>query len=142
MDSDFQESNLMHAVNEYVYGNLPGLAMQVGERVRWHVISLGDEQDLHGVHWHGATLLSDGHRVDSIDLIPASMKTLDMVPDDVGQWMLHCHTNHHVVAGMTALHRVYPTMTKRGEAVEQASSGSRIAALWLHFLRAAVHSSP
>ncbi len=137
MDTGFQESNLMHAVNGYVYANLPGLAMRVGERVRWHVISLGDEQDLHGVHWHGATLLSDGHRVDAIELIPASMKTLDMVPDDVGRWLLHCHTDHHVVAGMTALYAVSPSPTT-DEAVHQISSGSRVAAHWLHSMLAAV----
>ena len=139
MDPEFQESNLMHAINGYVYANLPGLAMRVGERVRWHVISLGDEQDLHGVHWHGGTLLSDGHRMDAIELIPASMKTLNMVPDNVGRWLLHCHTNHHVVAGMTALYAVSPSpMTD--EAVHQVSSGSHVAAHRLHSMLAAVLS--
>jgi len=35
-DEDFQESNLMHSINGYVYGNVPGLTMNRGERVRWY----------------------------------------------------------------------------------------------------------
>lgn len=40
------------------------------------------------------------------EIIPASLKTLDMVPDSTGTWMLHCHTNHHIHAGMIALFQV------------------------------------
>ncbi len=28
-NDDFHESNLMHSVNEYVFGNLPGLTMKI-----------------------------------------------------------------------------------------------------------------
>jgi FtsP/CotA-like multicopper oxidase with cupredoxin domain len=96
-DGEFQLSNLKHAVNGRLYSNLPGLNMTVGQRVRWYLIALGDEQDIHGVHWHGQTLLYDGHRVDTMELLPASMKTIDMVPDSPGTWLVHCHTNHHMV---------------------------------------------
>jgi hephaestin len=107
-DPDFQESNLMHAVNGYVYGNLPGLEAKAGERVRWYVIGMGTEVDLHTPHWHGNTLLWEGMRSDMTELLPMSMKTLDMVPDDAGTWLLHCHVNDHIVAGMQALYVVRP----------------------------------
>jgi hephaestin len=29
-----------------------------------------------------------------------------MVPDDVGTWLLHCHVNDHVSAGMLTRYRV------------------------------------
>jgi hypothetical protein len=29
------------------YGNLPGLTMTEGEHVRWHVLGLGNQEDLH-----------------------------------------------------------------------------------------------
>ncbi len=111
MDPEFRMSNQKHAVNGFLYGNLQGLHMTVNETVRWHVLTVGSELDLHGVHWHGQTLLYDGHRVDVVELIPASMKTLDMRPDDPGTWLFHCHTNHHIVAGMTATFDVEPCLS-------------------------------
>jgi hephaestin len=46
-DEDFIESNLMHSINGYVFGNLPGLNMRLGDRVRWNVMGMGTEVDLH-----------------------------------------------------------------------------------------------
>jgi hephaestin len=83
-DEKFHESNLMHSINGYVFGNLPGLTMTVGERVRWYAVGIGTEVDLHTPHWHGETLVTNGMRMDMVELLPMSMKTLDMVPDDPG----------------------------------------------------------
>ena len=105
-DDEFIESNLMHSINGYVYGNLPGLTMKKGERVRWYVMAMGTEVDLHTPHWHGNTVVSNGMREDVVQLLPASMLTADMVPDDVGTWLFHCHVNDHIVAGMQALYTV------------------------------------
>jgi FtsP/CotA-like multicopper oxidase with cupredoxin domain len=105
-DPDFQESNLMHSVNGYVYGNLPGLTMKAGERVRWYLQAYGTEVDLHTPHWHGQTGLMMGMRMDMVELLPGSMKTMDMTPDAPGTWLYHCHVNDHIDAGMLALFTV------------------------------------
>jgi FtsP/CotA-like multicopper oxidase with cupredoxin domain len=105
-DEDFQESNLKHSINGYLYGNLPGLTMARGQRVRWYAFALGTETGMHTPHWHGHTLLWHGMRVDGTDLLPMSMKQLDMVPDDAGTWLYHCHVNDHLLGGMIALYRV------------------------------------
>ena len=108
-DEEFKESNLMHSINGYVFGNLPGLTMKVGERVRWYVIGMGTEVDLHTPHWHGQTLtMGMGARTDMVELLPNSMKILDMVPDNPGTWLFHCHVNDHISAGMLALFTVEP----------------------------------
>ncbi|HNP70422.1 MAG TPA: multicopper oxidase domain-containing protein [Kouleothrix sp.] len=112
-DEEFHESNLMHSINGYVYGNLPGLRMSVGQHVRWYVIGMGTEVDLHTPHWHGNTLLmnggaSMGMRTDMVELLPGSMKILDMVPDNPGTWLFHCHVNDHITAGMMATFTVDP----------------------------------
>ena len=105
-DEDFQESNLMHSINGYVYGNLPGLTMNRGDKVRWYLMDLGTEVDLHTPHWHGNTGLMMGMRTDMAELLPGSMKVFDMVPDDAGTWLYHCHVNDHILAGMMALYKV------------------------------------
>lgn len=108
-DEDFQESNLMHSINGYVFGNLPGLVMKVNTHVRWYAVGMGTEVDIHTPHWHGNTLLTmGGMRTDMVELLPMSMKVLDMYPDDVGTWLYHCHVDDHITAGMLALYTVKP----------------------------------
>lgn len=107
-DEGFYESNLMHAINGYVYGNLPGLTTRVGERVRWHVMGLGTEIDVHSPHWHGETVLWAGMRTDMLEVFPNTMKTADMLPDNPGQWIFHCHVNDHIDAGMAATFSILP----------------------------------
>ena len=107
-DEDFIESNLMHSINGFLYADLPGLTMQEGERVRWYMLAMGTEVDIHTPHWHGVDLLENGRRVDITEIFPASAKTLDMVPDNPGIWMYHCHVNDHLDAGMQALFTIKP----------------------------------
>jgi FtsP/CotA-like multicopper oxidase with cupredoxin domain len=101
-DPDFQESNRKHAINGYVFGNLPGLDMRRGDRVRWYVMGMGTEVDLHTPHWHGNTVLAMGMRTDVVALLPATMVVADMTPDDPGTWLYHCHVSDHITAGMLA----------------------------------------
>jgi hephaestin len=105
---EFQESNLMHSINGYVFGNLPldALTMKKGERVRWYLMGMGTEVDLHTPHWHANTATVLGMRTDVVNLLPASMVVADMVPDDVGTWLFHCHVNDHLSAGMQVRYRV------------------------------------
>jgi hephaestin len=105
-DDGFIESNLMHSINGYVYGNLPDLTMKRGQRVRWNLMGMGTEVDLHTPHWHGNTVLVNGARKDVVELLPASLLVADMKPDDVGTWLYHCHVGDHILAGMLALYRV------------------------------------
>jgi manganese oxidase len=107
-DEEFHESNLMHSINGYVYGNgpegtaadAPAYRMRAGERVRWYLMGMGTEVDLHTPHWHGQTVTSMGMRTDVVPLLPGTMQVADMVPDDPGIWLLHCHVNDHILAGM------------------------------------------
>ncbi len=103
---DFEESNEKHSINGMFMGNLPGLVMNQREKVRWYVVALGNEVDLHAPHWHGNTVVVNGSRTDVLELLPATMLTADMVPYSKGTWAHHCHVSDHQVAGMTALYIV------------------------------------
>lgn len=95
------EGGLKHTINGYIFGNLTGLEMTQGERVRWYVVALGSEHDLHAAHWHGKTVVEDGRRrTDDVELLPGSMKVADMKADNPGTWMFHCHVADHMMAGM------------------------------------------
>ena len=50
-DNDsFVESNLKHSIIGFLYGNLKGLNMKVGEKVRWYMRVMGTEVDIHAPH--------------------------------------------------------------------------------------------
>lgn len=104
----FKMSNMKHSINGFLFGYLPGLSMEQGQRVRWYTIGMGNEVDLHTPHWHGNALLENGKRVDVTELLPASTRTLDMIPDNPGTWLYHCHVNDHLDKGMQALYTVTP----------------------------------
>jgi hephaestin len=104
----FEESNLMHSVNGYVYGNGPVPTIRKGQRTRFYVFTLGTEVDLHTPHWHGNTVTTNGMRSDMVQLLPGMMMVSDMTPDDVGTWLYHCHVNDHILAGMQTRYRVTP----------------------------------
>lgn len=102
----FKESNKKHAINGYLYGNLAGLTMRRGDRVRWYLIGLGNEGDIHTAHWHGNTALLRGSRIDTVELLPATTQVVDMRPDDPGVWLFHCHVVDHMAGGMLTRYAV------------------------------------
>ncbi|KAI9478099.1 MAG: putative multicopper oxidase [Benjaminiella poitrasii] len=106
-DELFRESNRMYHVNGYVYNNNKPFTLSYGSRVRWYLVSFGvSDDDVHTAHWHGSTVLSHGHRVDVVDLTPISFEVVDMVPDNLGQWLFHCHVSSHFESGMIAFYQV------------------------------------
>jgi FtsP/CotA-like multicopper oxidase with cupredoxin domain len=93
------ERGLMHSVSGYIFGGPPGLVMDSGQRVRWHVLGMGNESDLHSIHWHAKSLRFRGRNTDVIELLPGSMATADMLADNTGTWLLHCLVGDHIDAG-------------------------------------------
>ena len=105
-EDEDEEGHLMHAINGRIFGNLGGLTMNEGDRVRWHLIGMGTEVDLHTPHWHGETVLHHGYRKDSVDLMAGTMTSADMIASNVGTWLYHCHVTDHITAGMITTYSI------------------------------------
>jgi FtsP/CotA-like multicopper oxidase with cupredoxin domain len=93
------------AINGFLEGNGPMFEMRAGERVRWYVFTNPNEQnmwDIHSPHWHGQTVVAGHMRTDMLMLTPMMTVTADMVPDDPGIWLFHCHMPGHFGGGMYA----------------------------------------
>ena len=103
-----EEGNLKHAINGFIFGNLQGLEVEQNDRVRWYLIGLGTEVDMHTAHWHGQTVLNAGKRTDVVELLPGAMVTVDMTAKTPGNWLYHCHVADHITAGMNTRWRVVP----------------------------------
>lgn len=101
-DPAFKASNSKFTINGYIFGNSPRLKLKKDSRVRWNIMSM----ELHTPHWHGNTFVTDGMRMDIIGLLHAEMKVVDMVPDNKGIWLYHCHVPDHFHNGMITTYEV------------------------------------
>lgn len=100
-----------HTINGLMYGNagLDAFTMRQGEHIRWYLFSSTGFDDFHTPHWHGNTVLVHGARKDVVDLAgPLKMLTADMIADNPGVWIFHCHFGEHTVEGMSTRYRVLP----------------------------------
>ncbi|XP_078218887.1 hephaestin isoform X7 [Callithrix jacchus] len=108
-DETFLESNKMHAINGKLYANLRGLTMYQGERVAWYMLAMGQDVDLHTIHFHAESFLyrnGENYRADVVDLFPGTFEVVEMVASNPGTWLMHCHVSDHVHAGMETLFTV------------------------------------
>jgi FtsP/CotA-like multicopper oxidase with cupredoxin domain len=107
-NDEFYESNLMHSINGYLFGNLRGLECSEGDKVRWHTASFGNELDgPHSPHWHGNIAKdAQGHNTDTVVLIAGTTKDVTMKADKKGIWLYHCHVHDHIDAGMMTTYEV------------------------------------
>jgi len=104
----FADVNLRFTINGFMFGTMPMMMMHKGEHVRWYLLTVGEGFNFHTPHWHGNTVLMNGSRTDVVALSPAQMVTVDMVPDNPGIWMYHCHISEHMKVGMMAHFHVMP----------------------------------
>lgn len=95
------------ALNGFLYGNTPGLTMNVGDHARWYLMATSNFE-LHAPHWHGNTVVVQNMRTDVATLLTMGMVVADMVPDNPGTWLFHCHVGGHLRGGMQALYTVRP----------------------------------
>ncbi len=92
----------MHAINGRVYCNLPSIEARVGERVRWQLISVGSELDLHSVSWRDLTVRDHGRREFSVRLYAGATRTVDTNVAFPGTSLIQCNVFDHRAAGMMA----------------------------------------
>jgi len=98
------------SINGFSYGSMPlrAITIKKGERVRWYLFSGINDFDFHTPHWHGNTLVISQMRTDVTFMAPMQMLTADMVPDDPGIWLFHCHVSFHNLGGMVNRYQVLP----------------------------------
>lgn len=100
------EAGMFHSINGYIFSNLQGLTANRGEHVRWYLIGMGSERDLHTPHWHGNTVLVHSQRQDTVALLPATTEVADMNATNPGSWMFECHVADHMEGGMMATYSI------------------------------------
>ena len=100
-----------YSINGFLYGNGPMFVMREGEHVRWYLFANPNEEeawDIHTAHWHGQTATLGHMRTDMVMLNPMTSAIADMVPDNPGIWLFHCHMPGHAAAGMRTRFQILP----------------------------------
>lgn len=87
--------------------------VHLGERVRWYLLSTTNFE-LHAPHWHGNVVVAQHMKMDNVTLGTMAMLIADMVPDNPGVWLFHCHIEPHLTGGMATRFRVEPAITAAG----------------------------
>lgn len=103
----FAQYYFKETMNGFLYGNLPMPTVRVGERTRWYVMA-STNFEMHAPHWHGNTVELNHMRTDVAGLLPMGMQVADMVPDNPGVWLFHCHVGNHLMMGMQGRYEVKP----------------------------------
>jgi FtsP/CotA-like multicopper oxidase with cupredoxin domain len=82
------------------YPATTAIALGRDERVRLRIIN--NTMMWHPIHLHGHTmaLASTGVRRDTVRVRPMETVEVDVVADNPGQWMIHCHNAYHLAVGM------------------------------------------
>ncbi len=95
---------VLFSINGFSHGAmpLPAYTMKKGEHVRWYLFASTNDFDAHAPHWHGNSVVINHMRSDVASMNPMEMVIADMVPDNVGTWLFHCHISFHFTEGMAA----------------------------------------
>jgi FtsP/CotA-like multicopper oxidase with cupredoxin domain len=110
--------HVKETINGFIYGNTPGFTVRKGESVRWYLFATTNFE-VHAPHWHGNTVIARHMRTDVTPLLPMDMVVADMVPDNPGTWLFHCHTGPHLRAGMVSKYTVLDAASSPGQTPHQ-----------------------
>ncbi|XP_038604064.1 coagulation factor VIII [Tachyglossus aculeatus] len=109
-DPVFKMSHRFHAINGYVMDTLPGLVMAQHQRIRWYLLTMGSNENIHSIQFHGHVFTvrsNKEYKMGVYNLYPGIFETVEMEPSKVGIWRVECIIGEHQKAGMRALFLVY-----------------------------------
>ena len=88
----------------------PTLYANQGERVRFHIASVGTEQHTFHLHGHRWVDPGTGLLIDAKGVAPFETTTFDIVAgqNGPGEWLYHCHDLMHLMEGMEGKFVVAP----------------------------------
>ncbi len=88
-------------INGAAFGDHEPIEVDSGERLRLRFSN--QTMMVHPMHLHGHTFALAGERgarKDTVLVNPMQSVSIDVVADNPGRWMLHCHNTYHLEAGM------------------------------------------
>jgi FtsP/CotA-like multicopper oxidase with cupredoxin domain len=100
---DGQMSDYRWMINGRGYDEHQPLPVTAGQTVR--LTMTNNTTMFHPMHVHGHTFQlrpseGAGARKDTVNVLPGQTVVADLIADNPGQWLIHCHNLYHAEAGM------------------------------------------
>ncbi len=94
--------NYRWRLNGDTYGNNESLTVREGQRLRLNLINTSNVWHPMHLHGHAYRVGTTPNSVikDTLLVKTGASHTIDVICDNPGQWMLHCHNAYHFEAGM------------------------------------------
>ncbi|MGI8483000.1 MAG: multicopper oxidase domain-containing protein [Thermomicrobiales bacterium] len=102
----------LFVINGRTQGMIPPIVVSERDRVLIRLINAGEMPHAFHTHGHSFTIVAtDGNPVpagmawkkDTLLFGPAERYDLELICDNPGVWMVHCHMEHHMANGMMTL---------------------------------------
>ncbi len=102
----------LYLMNGRSHGMIPPMVVAEGDRVLIRLMNAGHKPHTFHTHGHSFRIVAtDGNMVpvgmewtkDTVLIGPAERYDLEMLCDNPGVWMVHCHMEHHMANGMMTL---------------------------------------
>ncbi|OBS78250.1 hypothetical protein A6R68_19361, partial [Neotoma lepida] len=109
-DPTLKKNYRFHAINGYVMDTLPGLVMAQDQRIRWYLLSMGNNENIQSIHFSGHVFTirkKEEYKMAVYNLYPGVFETVEMLPSRAGIWRVECLIGKHLQAGMSTLFLVY-----------------------------------
>ncbi|MDP9357679.1 MAG: copper oxidase, partial [Chloroflexota bacterium] len=96
-------------INGHMHGAVPPIKVAEGERVLLRLVHAGHLPHPFHIHGHSFKIVAtDGNPIpevarwtkDTVLIAPGERYDLELVADNPGVWMVHCHIEHHMANGM------------------------------------------
>ncbi|XP_005994800.1 coagulation factor VIII [Latimeria chalumnae] len=104
-DPTFYDSNVMHSINGYAFGNLL-MKFHQDEVAFWHLLSIGSQTDVLPIYFSGNTYEQNHIYSDAVTLFPFSGETVYMQMKMQGLWHLGSLIPYFKDRGMIAMYEV------------------------------------
>lgn len=102
----------LYLINGRTHGMIPPFIVKEGDRTLIRLMNAGHMPHAFHTHGHSFTIVAtDGNPVptgmewkkDTLLIGPAERYDLELICDNPGVWMVHCHMEHHMANGMMTL---------------------------------------
>ncbi|XP_033757382.1 LOW QUALITY PROTEIN: hephaestin-like protein [Pecten maximus] len=97
------DSNIMHTVNGFVFGNLPSPHVCTGDDVTMHFGSLGSTSEPHTVRIHGHSFVYMGKRQPSLPIVSGLTVDAQFRGIETGSWLMSSQNPKLMKSGMQGI---------------------------------------
>ena len=109
---EFRRSNIKRSINGMIIAEPTDLVLKQDDLIQWHLLGWGSFNDLQMVSWQQAQVSMFDSPVSQIRLLPASFRTVQVIPDTLGTYQFGFVNGESGIEGMIMYYHVEKNTSK------------------------------